>query len=295
MTAALKTNGIELGDVRDGYPALAAWIGRDPDGETLVFRRFRRLSARNLLHLQSQLIQLELEIDELDRKARCTDLDARQASRRWETLTQLAADPQRPEKERLDKVNELSLKIKEYEEALLRQSRIAELAGPSNRVLSAYREYIQGGGWKGPSLPPAPIIGGRAKDMLEEADDLVALRKPEEDVLSTLLQDHWPLKTHKAIDPLDYTTIYKGQHIINIVAAISMLSAAILLVAAIVSLYVVRDPATKLGLVVGYTFLFALSIALLTNARRAEVYGAAAAYAAVLVVFISGNLGEAPG
>lgn len=117
MAAALDLDSTELGNVRDYYPALAGWIGRDPDGETLVFRRFRKLSARNLLHLQSQLIQLEQEIDELDAEARrSTDLDARQASRRWETLTQLAADPTRPEMKRLEKVAELSTKIKEYGE-----------------------------------------------------------------------------------------------------------------------------------------------------------------------------------
>lgn len=114
---ALNLDSTGLGNARDGYPALAGWIGQDPDGETLVFRRFRKLSARNLLHLQSQLIQLEQEIDELDDEARrSTDLDARQASRRWETLMQLAADPTRPERKRLEKVAELSVKIKEYGE-----------------------------------------------------------------------------------------------------------------------------------------------------------------------------------
>lgn len=40
-----------------------------------------------------------------------------------------------------------------------------------------------------------------------------------------------------------------------------------------------------------YTILFAFSVALCTNARRAEVFTATAAYAAVLVVFFSGELG----
>lgn len=132
--------------------------------------------------------------------------------------------------------------------------------------------------------------------MLKEADDLVALRKPvDEDMLSKLLQDHWAFQSRRTTDPLDRTTVYKGQHITQIVAAISILFAAILLVVAIISLYVVNDPTTKLGLVVAYTFVFALSIALLTNARRVEIYGAAAAYAAVLVVFISGNLSTVSG
>ncbi len=43
----------------------------------------------------------------------------------------------------------------------------------------------------------------------------------------------------------------------------------------------------------GFTVGFAISVGLLTNARRAEVFAATAAYAAVLVVFVSGNLGNA--
>lgn len=130
MTAATTTNSanVELGLVRDGYPALAAWIGGDPDGETLVLRRFRRLGARNLLHLQSQLIQLEKEIDDLDLQARTSaDLNSRQASRRWETLIELAADCARPEKARMEKVEELSVKIKEYGKRLVSDSHPSKL------------------------------------------------------------------------------------------------------------------------------------------------------------------------
>ncbi len=129
--------------------------------------------------------------------------------------------------------------------------------------------------------------------MLKEVDDLVAIGKPaDEDPLSKLLRDHWPFQKRNTVDPLDRTTVYKGQHVAWTVAAISMLCAVVLLVVAIVSLYVVNNPTAKLGMVAAYTVLFALSIALLTNARRTEIYGVAAAYAAVLVVFVSGNLGS---
>lgn len=67
--------------------------------------------------------------------------------------------------------------------------------------------------------------------------------------------------------------------------------AAVLLFGAIYNLYYVKNEKGRLGLVGGYTVAFALCVGLLTNARRSEVFGACAAYAAVLVVFISGNLG----
>jgi hypothetical protein len=70
-----------------------------------------------------------------------------------------------------------------------------------------------------------------------------------------------------------------------------MVLAAVLLIGAIVNLYLVSKPKAKLGLVAMYTILFASSVALCTNARRAELFASTAAYAAVLVVFVSGDLG----
>ena len=45
-------------------------------------------------------------------------------------------------------------------------------------------------------------------------------------------------------------------------------------------------------MIAAFTLLFGLSLRFLTNAKRAEIYGSSAAYAAVLVVFVSGNLGQ---
>lgn len=73
------------------------------------------------------------------------------------------------------------------------------------------------------------------------------------------------------------------------VAIISIILAAVLLIGAIVNLYLVRSNAKKLGLVGLYTALFAGSVGILTNAKRGELFAATAAYAAVLVVFVSGD------
>jgi len=76
------------------------------------------------------------------------------------------------------------------------------------------------------------------------------------------------------------------------VAFISTVIAAILLIGAITSLYFVTNPGAKLGMISGFTILFAIGVGLLTNAKRSEIFAATAAYAAVLVVFVSGNLGN---
>ena len=82
------------------------------------------------------------------------------------------------------------------------------------------------------------------------------------------------------------------KRISQVVDAISSTIAAILLIGAVVNLYLVTKASTRLWLIGVYMTGFALSLTLLTNARRPEIFAATAAYTAVLVVFISGNLGS---
>lgn len=78
------------------------------------------------------------------------------------------------------------------------------------------------------------------------------------------------------------------------VAIISSILSAILLFGSITSLYFVHNPGALLGMLGGWTVLFAVCVGWLTNARRDQIFAATAAYAAVLVVFVSGTLGGAP-
>ena len=52
-----------------------------------------------------------------------------------------------------------------------------------------------------------------------------------------------------------------------------------------------KDEEKRLGLVAGYTIAFSVCVGLVTRAKTSEVFAACAAYAAVLVVFVSGGLG----
>lgn len=72
-----------------------------------------------------------------------------------------------------------------------------------------------------------------------------------------------------------------------------MILSGILLVGAMLCLSLVydRDWPLRLGMVALFTSLFAILVGLLTNARRAKLFDSTAAYAAVLVVYVSGNLG----
>lgn len=61
------------------------------------------------------------------------------------------------------------------------------------------------------------------------------------------------------------------------VAIISMVLAMILLIVSIVTLYLVTDNNVKLALVCVFTVVFAGSVHLLTNAKRAELFASTAA------------------
>jgi hypothetical protein len=76
------------------------------------------------------------------------------------------------------------------------------------------------------------------------------------------------------------------------VTLINFLIAGLLLIGVIVGLYFERRPEARLIMISIFTGIFALSVGLLTNARRSEIFAATAAYSAVLIVFVSGDLGK---
>ncbi|KAF2472369.1 uncharacterized protein BDR25DRAFT_220410, partial [Lindgomyces ingoldianus] len=139
----------------------------------------------------------------------------------------------------------------------LLQTQVCNLDQPSSRVLKTFRSFF---------TKPNPIITGKAKYMLDDSKDLVALH------------------------PRSSTQQLPELHLRLVVAIISTLVAVVLLIGAITSLCFVNRSGAKLGMRAGFTTLFAASVGLLTSAKRQEISAASAAYAAILVVFVSGNL-----
>jgi hypothetical protein len=55
-------------------------------------------------------------------------------------------------------------------------------------------------------------------------------------------------------------------------------------------LYLVTNDRIRFALIAIFISLFAVAVSVLSDARRPEMFAATAAYAAVLVVFVSGDL-----
>ena len=104
--------------VINGYASLAAFIASDRDRSTSIFRRFDRLSARNLLYLQSELAELEAQQDALDAQdagninAATEDIGS---VRDWHKLVARSKNAANVrEKEQLRLVLEVRKKLQEY-------------------------------------------------------------------------------------------------------------------------------------------------------------------------------------
>jgi len=103
----------------NGYATVANSIAQDPDKETYVFRRFDRLTARNLLNLQGELLVLQSELDALDAKASWSpDPDLHLSMRSWGALMSNAKAPNTGNGEeatkRLKIASELEVKLRKY-------------------------------------------------------------------------------------------------------------------------------------------------------------------------------------
>ncbi|KAL5083489.1 hypothetical protein Trisim1_001419 [Trichoderma cf. simile WF8] len=267
---------------KEGFAQVARWIALDPDKETSIYRKFDELAARNLLYLQSELLVLENELDQLDRSdAKSDDMNLADAIMTWETLERQYNTGSEKAQVRMDLIVKIRAKIKEYHEALLLQSEIAKLKQPSKRILDTYREWFNN---------PRPVLGGLSKTFLDDPDDLVGLHSLETDYLSIFLRRCWPFKEEISLDGRYSVGRYHEKSISAATAIITILIAALLLVGPITGLYFVANNAAKLGMLAAFTALFALSVGLITNAKRAEIFASTAAYAAVLVVFVSGNI-----
>ena len=92
----------------EGYQKIADLMAHN--NELLIFRKFQRLNAQNLLHLQADLVYLEKEWDDIaerDRQSGLADYD-----RDWISLRNSGG-------ERLQKSIEIKKKLKEYSKSLL--------------------------------------------------------------------------------------------------------------------------------------------------------------------------------
>ena len=100
----------------NGYASLASFIASDADKSTAIYRRFDRLSARNLLFLQNELEELQDLQDELDIEESKGTTEEKATIRNLTILKQRAREGDNKAKKRLDTARDIADKMKEYRE-----------------------------------------------------------------------------------------------------------------------------------------------------------------------------------
>ncbi|KAH6663075.1 hypothetical protein B0J14DRAFT_280064 [Halenospora varia] len=292
----------ELRNVKpvNGFPRVADKIASDPDKTTTIYRRYDRLSARNLLFLEAEIAELEAQQNKYDND----DLVAInqvgiECHSDWTKFERYANEKdgngkhtQQRQAVRMELALKIKGKLKEYHEALAVHQTLLNSKPPASTTVKAMRNWfldINSG-----KMDPRPQLWGSSETKYDDIHDLVALRVPaDQDRLSDFIFNNFGVffqtEAHDG-----HSAYISERSIAKCVAIISSILSAILLFGSITSLYFVHNHYALLGMLGGWTVLFATCVGWLTNARRDQIFAATAAYAAVLVVFVSGTLGGAP-
>ncbi|KAI9765745.1 MAG: hypothetical protein M1840_007179 [Geoglossum simile] len=258
-----------------GYAAVAKFIASD--AELSICRRFDRSTARILLYLQSEIQYNQNLLDAIDEN----DAESGEsAASSWE----LENEPIKPiDPKRKEIMMCMRALMKEYYELLTLQSQVLQLRPPAKRILKVFDKWLS---------HKKPLVGV-GKEVFQDTMDMVALGPAQGgDPFSGFLRNHLSCvfkvrgpKVQREWEEIYYFSdlwVAKAATVISITTSLSM--------AAITSLYYVNQPGARLVMIAGYIFVFAVCVTLLSTAQRAEVFAATAAFAAVLVVFVSGNL-----
>lgn len=119
----MSLSDIEIAPSRKEYPngfaSVAAFIAKDQDNTSTIYRRFDRLTARNLLYLQAKVQKLETVLDELDDEdLRTGDEQSARAATSWEEFEALSKTRDREQK-RMGVAGEVEVAIRTYRKKLL--------------------------------------------------------------------------------------------------------------------------------------------------------------------------------
>ena len=329
-----------------GFHLYSSHIARDTS--LSVYRKFAVLNTRNILYLQSELADLEVQLQRLDAKGNGeeVDNDIWAISRSWRKMRdagvsfkegntaveniQQSQDPREmrdaglgfqesnttienvPESQDPRNSWSVVLKIrrllKEYsvlpqlgsnsfsthlmlDKALQAQAWLQSLERPPKNVLETMRNVLE---WDVDLRSSISKIDVEYLDSKYSQDTISLTASPNRDTFSRFLAVRfgWIFLSSKEKQEALRTglAVFSDDRVHKTTRVVTVVLASILPVLSIVILYYVRPTNIRIGLIIVFSTLFSAVVALVSDARNVEVMAATAAYAAVLVVFVSGNL-----
>ncbi|KAK6397292.1 hypothetical protein LTR65_006266 [Meristemomyces frigidus] len=172
-----------------GFAEVSAFISSDTEGG--LYRRFRELSARNILYMQSELASLEADLLAMDREDLAnTDTAQRmmneRAAKDWDTLSTLSGSngPQPAnvrQKRRMGYIMSMRRLVKAYQKAVCLDQQVAVLPSPTSAYLKSFRAFVK-------MKKGAISLRGPQLDEIEQSEYVVTYKAPEVDRLTTLIE-----------------------------------------------------------------------------------------------------------
>jgi len=197
--------------------------------------------------------------------------------------------------ERASEMWKITLRIRElldeYNKALSHQSFLHTLQKPSTLSQKAVHNILFDAEGK-----PTLISPSEAEYASKFAEDLITLAPGGgQEVLTRFLERRfgWVFETKadkKKASPDSPLTFFSESRINSTVRGIAVVLSSVLPILSVVVLYFIANNNIRLGLIVLFTVICSASLAFLSKASNSEIIVATATYAAVQVVFVSGNL-----
>ncbi|CAG8973847.1 hypothetical protein HYALB_00005592 [Hymenoscyphus albidus] len=275
---------------RDGHAKVAGLISRYP--ELAIMRRFGDLNMENVLYLQAELVHLESEYRTLATDGQGHP-DRLVSAKDWASL---AYSEDNHDLAQWEKMLEIRQKLKEYNEAFGQVVFMTSMKSPNPYDLQFFRTWLER-----PKMGNFPILGPDQYvwDVGNEADLVAIQRRKGEDFLTRWFIDKVIPSFHRCLgkyiealipeEPESEISHYSDSHLARFVHVFSVVLSSLLPISSIVILYFVSSLLARLGIIATFTALFSLSLAIVTQARRIEIFAGTSAFAAVQVVFVTAN------
>ncbi|KAK5195227.1 hypothetical protein LTR92_005357 [Exophiala xenobiotica] len=274
-----------------GYDELSELIGSRPD--LTIFRRFGPLAAQVLLRMQAELLDLDDDLKalrdiELQKPGLCDQ------AKSWAKVNDAVKSGQRSlRKETIAKAEET---LTRYYEFASRAAAVMKLEGPDKCDLDFLRGWLENETGGDNFLRNHGTYEATAWSR-ECADDLMALnRRPDRfaawvsNALLPIYHARLGHRWHKSTAHNNLGSIYHydDQKFVVIGDIICTILSVVIPSLSIFVLYHVRSMLVRLLLILSFSSLLSLVMALISQGKRYEIFAATTAFAAVQVAFVGG-------
>ncbi|PLB54104.1 hypothetical protein P170DRAFT_347048 [Aspergillus steynii IBT 23096] len=278
-----------------GYDRIAAVFASDP--AFLIFRRFDKLNIKNILYYQAELANIE---DDLEHIIADDKQSFNEERRDYPFSVRSLKSPlksTRPEDIRQwSKFKEARELLEKYNYALLQQRDLLNFNPPNKTDLSNLHQWLAQ-----QSMTNHVYFGTRAEmDVYsrDQKDTMITVSTREQDVdeLTRWIFERPAAWFHGRCGHHLYrhdvelgTWHYSNRKVKSLTYGASIIVAAVLPASCMIVLYFVKDTAARILTMVVYNILFSISLGLLVQARRVEIFAVVSAFAAVQVTLITSS------